>query len=108
MAIETPASFNHAPEGWTPQEAVSTATQLGVNLIAGHWDVIDALQTYFDAHQFPRRQELNDALEERFHSLGGLKYVYTLLPSGPVSTGCELAGLSPPAGSRDLSFGSAV
>ncbi|MGB5339763.1 MAG: sulfite reductase, partial [Gammaproteobacteria bacterium] len=35
-----------------------------------------------------------------------LKYLYTLLPGGPVAQGCRLAGLEPPAGSQDAGFGS--
>jgi len=31
-----------------------------------------------------------------------------LLPNGPVSQGCELAGIRNPAGNVDLSFGSVV
>ncbi len=47
-------------------------------------------------------------LEEKFHSKGGMKFLYKLLPNGPVSQGCLLAGIDIPAGNVDLSFGSVV
>ena len=51
-------------------------------------------------------RELHDALDEHFHAKGGMKFLYTVLPGGPVAQGCRLAGLTPPAGSVDPSFGS--
>lgn len=41
-----------------------------------------------------------------FHALGGLKFLYKMLPGGPVAQGCRLAGLKVPAGAKDKSFGS--
>jgi tRNA 2-thiouridine synthesizing protein E len=35
-----------------------------------------------------------------------MKYLYTLLPGGPIAQGCRLAGLKPPAGAVDQGFGS--
>jgi len=53
-------------------------------------------------------RELHDALEERFHSRGGMKFLYDLFPGGPVTQGCRLAGLEPPAGSHEEGFGSVM
>ena len=53
-------------------------------------------------------RELHDALDEKFHLSGGMKYVYSLFPGGPIAQGCKLAGLQPPAGSIDKGFGSVV
>ena len=51
-------------------------------------------------------RELLDALDEKFHGKGGLKYLYSLFPGGPVAQGCRIAGLQAPAGSTDMGFGS--
>jgi tRNA 2-thiouridine synthesizing protein E len=51
-------------------------------------------------------RELHDALEEKFHVKGGMRYLYVLFPGGPIAQGCRLAGLPTPTGAVDLSFGS--
>lgn len=100
--------FPHAPAGWSRQGAESVASDEGLELGADHWDAVRALQEYFARHDIPavNARELCDALDEKFHSRGGLKYLYTLFPGGPVSQGCRVAGIEPPAGSRDCGFGS--
>ena len=54
----------------------------------------------------PTLREISDALEESFHAKGGMKYLYQIMPGGPVAQGCKLAGLQVPAGAVDKSFGS--
>jgi tRNA 2-thiouridine synthesizing protein E len=100
--------FPHAPADWTRQDAENTASTEGLVLGADHWDAVRALQEYFARQDSPgvNARKLCDALDERFHSRGGLKYLYTLFPGGPISQGCRLAGIEPPAGSRDCGFGS--
>ena len=100
--------FPNAPAGWTQEEATSQATEDGLSASSGHWDMVRALQEFYSRNEEPRinSRELHDALEERFHSQGGMKYLYDLFPGGPVTQGCRLAGLEPPAGSSDKGFGS--
>jgi TusE/DsrC/DsvC family sulfur relay protein len=100
--------FPNAPEGWTQAEATSQAAEDGLSAGNGHWDMVRALQEFYSRHDDPRinSRELHDALEERFHSNGGMKYLYELFPGGPITQGCRLAGLEPPAGSSDKGFGS--
>ena len=52
------------------------------------------------------RRRLTKALEEQFQQQGGRKYLYHLFPKGPANQGCRIAGLNPPEGSADQSFGS--
>lgn len=102
--------FPHPPIGWMPEEARLIARQEGLILTEQHWEVIRALQDYFARHENTsiNRVELSDALDERFHPQGGIKFLYQLFPKGPVAQGCRLAGLTPPAGAIDLGFGSVM
>lgn len=100
--------FPHAPSGWSQESAAEVAAGEGIAATAEHWDAVRALQEYYARHDEPtiNTRELHDALDERFHAHGGMKYLYQLFPGGPVSQGCRLAGLEPPAGSADPGFGS--
>ena len=102
--------FPNAPQGWKPEDAEKIAEQQGLKLSSDHWEVINALQSYFSSHDKPQRnrREVTDALEEMFHIKGGMKFLYRLLPKGPISQGCALAGIENPAGNIDRSFGSVV
>jgi tRNA 2-thiouridine synthesizing protein E len=102
--------FPHAPADWSAVAAREAARAEGVELGEDHWEAVRALQQYFARHEETRRnmRELHDALDEKFHGKGGLKYLYTLFPGGPVAQGCRIAGLTPPAGAVDKGFGSVV
>ncbi|MEE9444176.1 MAG: TusE/DsrC/DsvC family sulfur relay protein [Cocleimonas sp.] len=104
------SNFPNAPSGWAPSEAESIAKQEGITLNQDTWDLVSALQAYFGSHDKNdhNRREITDALEEKFHSRGGMKFLYKLLPKGPISQGCVLAGIKNPAGNVDNSFGSVV
>lgn len=102
--------FPHAPDSWTQIAATTIATEEGLAVSVDLWDVLRALQEFYSRHDGTRinARELHDALEEHFHNRGGMKFLYELLPGGPVTQGCRLAGLEPPAGSADQSFGSVM
>lgn len=100
--------FPHAPPDWSRATAVGIAQQEQLTLGDDHWAVVRGLQEFFARHEYSvvNLRELYDALDEKFHYKGGMKYLYTLFPGGPIAQGCRLAGLKPPAGATDLSFGS--
>jgi TusE/DsrC/DsvC family sulfur relay protein len=102
--------FPHAPSEWTRESALAQARRDGLTLNEDHWEVIRALQDYFQRHEEPgfHGRELHDALDEKFHQKGGIKYLYQLFPGGPIAQGCRMAGLEPPAGAVDRSFGSVM
>jgi len=106
LKVQRDSAFPHAPEGWTRERASELASEESIELTDDHWAMIGALHEYFAKHGTPRARELHDALDEKFHVKGGLKHLYELFPGGPVAQGCRLAGLEPPAGSTDKSFGS--
>ena len=102
--------FPHAPADWTKEAALKTARQERLELGADHWEAVRALHEYYSKHQeiTLSMRELHDALDEKFHGKGGIKYLYQLFPGGPVAQGCRIAGLKAPAGATDKSFGSVV
>lgn len=102
------AQFPHSPPGWTRESASRTAQQEGLKLNADHWETLRVLQRYYARHEKTGigLRELHDALDEHFHSKGGMKYLYQLFPAGPVAQGSRLAGLKAPAGATDKGFGS--
>lgn len=105
-AAHSDSGFHHAPADWSPIMAKQMAEEEGLDITEDHWEVIRAVQEYCDKNEKIRLPELHDALEEKFHFKGGMKYLYTLFPGGPMAQGCRLAGLESPRGSIDLSFGS--
>lgn len=101
--------FPNAPAGWSPGGAEATARAEGIELSAEHWEVVRSLQEYFARHEAEpliNMRELHDALDERFHSRGGIRALYQLFPGGPISQGCRVSGLKAPYLSKDVSFGS--
>jgi tRNA 2-thiouridine synthesizing protein E len=104
--MEPDPSFRDAPAGWTRARAEALAAEAGLALAEDIWEVIRVLQGCYKDEVSPRLRLLCSALEARFASKGGMKYLYEVLPGGPVVQGCALAGLKPPPGARDLSFGS--
>jgi tRNA 2-thiouridine synthesizing protein E len=100
--------FRFAPLDWTPEKARATAAQEGLTPGEDHWELVRGLHEFFARYPGTevKLRELQDALEEKFHHKGGMKYLYTLFPGGPIVQGCRLAGLRPPAGATDRGFGS--
>ena len=100
------AAFPNAPEDWSEKEAESIASADGIVLEEAHWAVIRFLQDYFSRNESPLARQLSKALEEQFKQQGGRKYLFNLFPKGPANQGSRIAGLTPPQGSTDQSFGS--
>ena len=76
--------FPHAPAQWSPEEATRAAGDEGLELGEDHLEALRALQEYYarrPEHAVNLR-ELHDALDEKFHGQGGIKYLYQLFPGG--------------------------
>lgn len=102
---ETDARFSNAPAGWTMRDAEIVAEQEGLELTDEHWQVIRVLQSVYAEDQSMPIRMSRDALEAHFSSKGGRRYLFSILPGGPAVQGCRLAGLMPPRGSSNGSFG---
>jgi tRNA 2-thiouridine synthesizing protein E len=98
--------YPDAPEDWSEDQAASLAAKAGLKLTEDHWEAIRVLQGCYKDEASPRIRLLHHALEARFAAKGGKKYLYDLFPGGPIAQGCALAGVKPPSGARDPSFGS--
>ncbi|MBI1422401.1 MAG: TusE/DsrC/DsvC family sulfur relay protein [Gammaproteobacteria bacterium] len=93
-------------KNWNKDVAKDTAKSMGIKLTDAHWGVIDFIRTYFaNAGELRHARELSEALGQRFADEGGAKYLFQLFPGGPVSQGCQLAGVQVPKDASDNSFG---
>ncbi len=94
-------------DNWTEDTARTLAQMQSIELTDAHWTVIRFLRDYYAQHGASKHARmLTDALEEKFQIQGGLKYLYTLFPDGPVSQGTRIAGVPVPKDSSNASFGS--
>ena len=99
-------SFPYAPHGWSIETAETVASADGITMNDDLWELVSALQEYYGKVEHPKLRQVKDALEEKFHQKGGIKYLLKIVPTGPVAQGCKLAGLGVPPGTIDKSFGS--
>jgi len=107
--LVTDPSFPYAPFDWAREDAINIAREESLELTADHWEAIRAMQNYYAHHEDEsviNLRDLHDALDEHFHQQGGLKFLYTLFPGGPITQSCRLAGLKAPYIASDRSFGS--
>jgi len=101
-------NFPYSSDNWSMSDAETVAASEGIELTDDHWELIRGLQEYYGKAEFPKLREVTDALDERFHAKGGMKYLHMAIAGGPIALGCRLAGLKVPAGSVDPSFGTAA
>lgn len=91
--------FPNAPNGWHPSDAIVEASKDRLPLDDDHWETIRTIQAVFADRHRVKVEHLRAALERRFEQRGGLRYLYSLFPKGPVAQGCRLAGLPSPSDS---------
>lgn len=93
--------------GWSKATASMLAAADGLQLTDAHWRVIEYLQKlYIERGPAPNARTMASALNTEFANDGGSRYLFQLLPGGPVAQGCRLAGVPAPADAQDKSFGS--
>lgn len=93
---------------WDEDQARHLASEQGVELSEDHFKVIHLLREYYLENGLPESgRELEEMLDNKFSSQGGVKYLHKLFPEGPVTQGMRFAGLPVPAYSEDEGFGTA-
>ncbi len=103
-----PFGYGAELEPWDKELAAARAAEHGIELTDDHWAVIDFLRRHYLKEGPPKSaRHLGEALDKEFSGLGGSRFLYQILPGGPVTVGCHLAGLPAPAYATDRSFGSA-
>jgi tRNA 2-thiouridine synthesizing protein E len=94
---------------WNRDIAAELAREAGIELDDARWEVVSYLRKLFNSTgPLEHARDLSVVLEQRFKDQGGLKYVYTLFPNGPVTQGCRIAGIPVPTDSTDPSFGTSA
>lgn len=92
---------------WDEDRGRELARAEGITLTPDHWDVIHFLREHYDREgNICSGTAMLRALEERYEQQGGGKWLYTLLPGGPVHQASKIAGLPERPFSADRSFGS--
>ncbi|MBD3671480.1 MAG: TusE/DsrC/DsvC family sulfur relay protein [Gammaproteobacteria bacterium] len=94
---------------WGREIAESLAREVNVELSDQHWDVVQMLRRYYEEMggvEYAR--DLSAMLDQRYRDKGGLRYLHTLFPGGPITQGCKIAGIPLPKDSSDPSFGFSV
>ena len=91
---------------WDQTIANELAKAENIKLTDEHIAILGYLRGTYKKHgQIEHAHSLTQALNTRFASKGGIKYLYTLFPKGPISQGCKIAGVPAPSESRNQSFG---
>lgn len=105
---EIDTEFPNAPKNWSRDEARQVAKEQGLQLEDVHWRVVRLLQDYYRENPAEHIDltDVHDMLDRAFQDQGGMKYLHTKFPEGPVHQGCRLAGIEPPTGAVDHGFGS--
>jgi len=94
---------------WDRGVAASLAQELGLELGDQAWEVVQFLRHYYeDLGGIDYSRDLSAMLDQRYKTVGGLRYLFTLFPGGPITQGCKIAGIPVPKDSSDPSFGFSV
>ena len=94
---------------WDETVARKLASEEQIELTDEHLEVLSYLRRTYRKHgRIRHARSLTEALDTQFAQKGGIKYLYTLFPNGPVTQGCKLAGIPTPGDSTNASFGNTL
>ena len=112
-SIRNPASSRNDPNGnlseldaWSEQAALDRAAEIGLEMTSDRWDVTLFVRDYYRGKgKQANAREILQALEEEFAQDGGKRWLYRLVPGGPVTQASQIAGIPLPSGASNPSFG---
>jgi TusE/DsrC/DsvC family sulfur relay protein len=94
---------------WDRNTATAIAKQVGIKLTDEQWEVVSFLRKHYQtAGPIEYARDISVLLDQRFKDKGGLKYLFSLFPKGPVSYGCKIAGIPGPVDATNESFGTSA
>lgn len=84
------------PEVWSPAFAEHAARAEGLTLDARHWQVIDFIRDWYDAHGVAPDARHAMALLGEGSRTRGRPAFFALFPGGHVKQACKIAGMHQP------------
>ena len=94
---------------WDRSVATRLGREIGIEMSDLHWELVEFLRHHYEEFgSIDYSRDLSGMLEQRFSVQGGLRYLYTLFPGGPVTQACYMAGLPAIKDSSDPGFGYSV
>lgn len=91
-------------------ETEKRASKMDIHLSTEHWETIDFIRKFYEyqENEALSARDVSRALDGKFKSRGGLKYLFQLFPQGPVKTGSYIAGIPALNNVDNRSFGSVL
>ena len=86
------------PEDWNVHVANKLAEQLGIDMSAHHWEVVNFVRSYYEQTQTvpEARHALKDLAEKLGKDTVNRKFLYRLFPYGYGQQACKIAGMRKP------------
>jgi tRNA 2-thiouridine synthesizing protein E len=86
------------PTDWNENLAEQLAALNGIQLNAGHWEIILFIRRYYmEFKHLPNARVFTKAIaKELGEAKGNSRYLHQLFPDGPLKYACKLAGLPKP------------
>lgn len=82
---------------WTRDDAQIVARDLGIEMTADHWIVVNYLRHLYRDDELPvESRKLAANLDAAFLDDGGMRRLYHLFPDGPIEQGCRIADVPVP------------
>lgn len=83
---------------WDERVALALASQEGIFLEAGHWEILHFIRDYYLCYKhLPNTRIFIKAIQASLgQEKGCSRYLHALFPQGPLKYACKLSGLPKP------------